>query len=71
MREVLHELVDAVAALKGITGSRQAELHAKLDQAPEAPAAVPEPEPERARGPFEPKLKDEPEPEAADVPAGA
>lgn len=43
--EVLHELVDVVAALKGITGNRAAELHAKLGQAAVGPpeeSAVPE-----------------------------
>lgn len=33
MLEVLRELVDAVESLRGITGNRRAELHAKLDQA--------------------------------------
>lgn len=36
--EVLHELVDVVANLKGITGAKQTELHAKVDQATAAPA---------------------------------
>jgi hypothetical protein len=34
MIEVIRELVDAVHALKAITGTRRAELHAALDQAP-------------------------------------
>ena len=41
MLEVVRELVDVVASLRGITGNRQAELHAKLDQAAEAPAEAP------------------------------
>ena len=41
MLEVLHELVDAVAALRAISANRQAELHAKLDQAAAAPAEEP------------------------------
>ena len=32
MLEVVRELVDAVAGLRGITGNRQAELHAQLDE---------------------------------------
>jgi hypothetical protein len=40
VRDVLHELVDAVAGLRGITGNRQAELHEQLDEQPEpAPKA--------------------------------
>jgi hypothetical protein len=52
--EVLHELVDAVASLRAITGNRQAELHAKLDEAAGVPAeapAVPKPAPKSADGP--------------------
>lgn len=41
MLEVLHELVDALASLKGISGNRQADLHARLDQAAAAPAEAP------------------------------
>ena len=41
MLEVLHELVDAVAALRAISANRQAELHAKLDQAAADPAETP------------------------------
>ena len=55
MLEVLHELVDAVASLRGISDNQQAELHARLDQETAAPAAPP-----AAR----PAAK-------ADVPAGA
>jgi hypothetical protein len=43
MLEVVRELIDAVANLRGITGNRQAELHAQLDEqaaAPEAPPAA-------------------------------
>jgi hypothetical protein len=58
MLEVVRELVDAVAGLRGISGNRAAELHAQLDQ-----AAEPEPEP----APAKPK----PEPVKADVPSGA
>jgi hypothetical protein len=36
MLEVLHELVDAVAALKGITGNRQSELHELVEKVPAA-----------------------------------
>lgn len=39
MLEVVRELVDAVAALRGISGNRQAELHAQLDE--QAAAAKP------------------------------
>ena len=35
MIEIVRELVDAVAALRGISGNKQAELHAQLDQAAE------------------------------------
>lgn len=35
MIEIVRELVDAVAGLRGISGNRQAELHAQLDQAAE------------------------------------
>lgn len=47
MIEIVRELVDAVARLRGISGNRQAELHAALDQAaepakPARPAKSPE-----------------------------
>lgn len=32
MLEVLHQLIDAVAGLKGIDGNQQARMHARLDQ---------------------------------------
>jgi hypothetical protein len=48
MLEVLHELVDALAALKGISDGKQAELHARLDQETAAPAA-PKPAPAAAK----------------------
>ena len=41
--EVLHELVDAVASLKGISGNKQAELHERLDQQSAAPDVAPAP----------------------------
>ncbi len=41
MFDVLHELVDAVAGLRGITGSRQADLHALIDQAAVAEIGAP------------------------------
>ena len=41
MLEVLHELVDAVADLKGISGNKQAELHARLAEESAAPKAAP------------------------------
>jgi hypothetical protein len=42
MLEVIRELVDAVAGLKGISGTQQADLHARLDAetAPEEPVKV-------------------------------
>jgi hypothetical protein len=49
MLEVLHELI--AAAGSGLTAVRQAELHAKLDQAAGALAEVPAPEPEAASVP--------------------
>lgn len=47
MLEVLHELVDAVAGLKGISGNKAAELHDRIDQET-APAASPKPAPVKA-----------------------
>ncbi len=38
MIQVLHELIDAVADLKGISGNQQADLHARLDQETADPA---------------------------------
>lgn len=40
MLEVLRELVDALAAVRGISGNKQAELHARLDQEIAAPPAA-------------------------------
>ncbi len=40
MLEVLHELVDAVAGLRAISGNKQAELHERLNA---ETAAEPEP----------------------------
>ncbi len=51
MLEVLRELVDVLAALRGIDGNKQAELHARLDQETEAaPAAKPKPAPDVPAG---------------------
>lgn len=38
MIEIVRELVDAVARLRGISGNRQAELHAQLDEFKPEPA---------------------------------
>src|SRR6185437_4427871 len=40
MRDVVRELIDAVAGLRGISGNRQAELHAQLDEQTAAPEAL-------------------------------
>ena len=37
MLDVLHELIDAVAGLRGISGNKQAELHARLDRGDRGP----------------------------------
>jgi hypothetical protein len=69
MLEVLHELVDAVAVLKGITANRQAELHTMVDDAATQIARLAEgseTQDEPERGPFEPVVKS-----AVDVPPGA
>ncbi len=63
MLEVVRELVDAVAGLRGISGNRQAELHAELDK-----VAEPEPEPEPAKTA---PVPDKAEPVKTDVPSGA
>ncbi len=79
MLEVLHELVDVVASLKGITSQRQAELHQLVDAAgakAPSPASAPAPAGPKAetKAP-EPKSGPKPAPapefKAADVPAGA
>jgi hypothetical protein len=48
--EVLHELVDVVATLRGINGNRGAELHAKLDQAAAGVQSGPSSDPQSNAG---------------------
>jgi hypothetical protein len=72
MLEVLHELVDAVAALKGITGNRQSELHALVEKVPAALEHMAGQHADRPAGAVaEAPAVPKPAPKSADGPAGA
>lgn len=67
MLEVLHEVIDALAAIGAITGNRQAELHGQLEDAAAAPAEPPAPAKPKAA----PKAPPQPVFESGNGSAGA